>query len=163
MNNYAFIDGNNLHLGTKSEGWLLDYRKFRGFLRKKYNVDKAFYFLGYINEQQNLNLYHSLIKSGFLLIFKRTKLDSNNDIKGNIDVELALHTINKMSRYNKAIIVAGDDDYYCLCKYLVLENKLLKILIPNKRDCPRLFKNKIVGTYLSYLKNNKGVLKYRDL
>jgi uncharacterized LabA/DUF88 family protein len=163
MNNYAFIDGNNLHLGTKSENWLLDYCKFREFLREQHNIDKAFYFLGYINKPQNLNLYHSLRKSGFLLIFKRTKLDSNNEIKGNVDVELVLHTISKLPQYNKAVIIAGDDDYYCVCKYLISKKKLLKILIPSKKDCPKLFKNKIVGTYLSYLKNNRDLLKYKDL
>jgi hypothetical protein len=29
MNNYAFIDGNNLYLGVRSQGWKLDYKKFR--------------------------------------------------------------------------------------------------------------------------------------
>jgi hypothetical protein len=27
MNNYAFIDGNNLYLGVRSQGWKLDYKK----------------------------------------------------------------------------------------------------------------------------------------
>lgn len=34
--NYAFIDSNNLYLGVKSEGWTLDYAKFRLYLRNKY-------------------------------------------------------------------------------------------------------------------------------
>jgi hypothetical protein len=27
MNNYAFIDGNNLYLGVRNQGWKLDYKK----------------------------------------------------------------------------------------------------------------------------------------
>jgi hypothetical protein len=27
MNNYAFIDANNLYLGVRSQGWKLDYKK----------------------------------------------------------------------------------------------------------------------------------------
>jgi hypothetical protein len=27
MNNYAFIDGNNLYWGVRSRGWKLDYKK----------------------------------------------------------------------------------------------------------------------------------------
>jgi hypothetical protein len=29
MNNYAFIDGQNLHKAIKAIGWDLDYRRFR--------------------------------------------------------------------------------------------------------------------------------------
>jgi hypothetical protein len=43
-NNYAFIDGTNLYLGVKSQGWRLDYQRFRILLRDKYRVQKAFIF-----------------------------------------------------------------------------------------------------------------------
>lgn len=42
--NYAFIDGNNLYLGAKSQGIKVDYRKLRLYLTHKFNVAKAFYF-----------------------------------------------------------------------------------------------------------------------
>ncbi|MEK7061425.1 MAG: hypothetical protein AAB954_02075 [Patescibacteria group bacterium] len=45
--NYAFIDSQNLNLGVRSLGWRLDWRKFRQYLRNKYNVTKAFTFIGY--------------------------------------------------------------------------------------------------------------------
>jgi uncharacterized LabA/DUF88 family protein len=35
--------------------------------------------------------------------------------------------------YEKAVIVSGDGDFYCLIEYLVRQNKLLKIIVPNKR------------------------------
>jgi len=38
MKNYAFIDGNNLYLGAKSQGIELDYKCFRRFLSQKFNV-----------------------------------------------------------------------------------------------------------------------------
>ncbi len=31
---YAFIDSQNLNLGVKSQGWKLDWRKFRQYLNK---------------------------------------------------------------------------------------------------------------------------------
>lgn len=46
-NNYAFIDGNNLHLGIRDAGWAVDYRKLRIYLADKYSVTKAFLFLGF--------------------------------------------------------------------------------------------------------------------
>ena len=40
-NNYAYIDGANLHKGVSSLGWELDYARFRVWLTKKYSVKKA--------------------------------------------------------------------------------------------------------------------------
>ena len=42
QNNYAFIDGNNLYLGAKSQNIELDYGKLRKYLRSKLKVRKAF-------------------------------------------------------------------------------------------------------------------------
>lgn len=66
---YAFIDSQNLNLGVKNDivdrdgntiytGWPLDFRKFRLFLKNKYNVDKAYLFIG--NKPGNESLYNNL-------------------------------------------------------------------------------------------------------
>ena len=34
--NYAFIDSQNLHMGTQVSGWKLDFLKFRNYLKTKY-------------------------------------------------------------------------------------------------------------------------------
>lgn len=65
---YAFIDSQNLNLGVKSQGWSLDFLKFRVFLKEKYKVDKAFLFIGYI--PSNASLYNKLKKDNYILIFK---------------------------------------------------------------------------------------------
>ena len=57
-NNYAFIDSQNVNLGIQELGWKLDFRKFRVYLREKYGVKKAYLFIGYLPENQNL--YRSL-------------------------------------------------------------------------------------------------------
>lgn len=53
-------------------------------------------------------------------------------VKGNVDAELVLHAVIKKGEYNKAIIVSGDGDFLCLIEYLVGEEKLLKIIVPNR-------------------------------
>jgi hypothetical protein len=40
-NNYAYIDGANLHKGINSLGWKLDYARFRIWLTEKYDAEKA--------------------------------------------------------------------------------------------------------------------------
>jgi len=56
--NLAFIDGQNLYMGTMSSaggGWRVDLKRFRAYLRDKYVVEKAFYFFGYVdNRNQEL-------------------------------------------------------------------------------------------------------------
>ena len=68
-NNIAFIDGQNLHLGTTESKWKIDHYKFRIYLKDKYHVSEAYYFLGYIKEEQQ-DLYNNLQKAGFIVLFK---------------------------------------------------------------------------------------------
>ncbi len=64
--NYAFIDSQNLNLGIRSRGWELDFKKFRIYLNDKYNVKKAFLFIGYV--ATNEGLYAALQKFGYILL-----------------------------------------------------------------------------------------------
>ena len=133
MKPYAFIDSQNLNLGVRSQGWKLDFSVFRRYLKDKYNVEKAFLFIGMV--QGNSSLYKYLQECGYVLIFKPTlEIKSREGIKtkGNVDAELVLHTMIEFPNYNKAIIVSGDGDFHCLVEYLELKKKLLKILAPNK-------------------------------
>ena len=66
--NYAFIDSQNVNLGIREPGWILDWVKFRVYLREKYGVKIAYAFVGYIEENQDL--YKFLQKSGYVLVFK---------------------------------------------------------------------------------------------
>jgi len=127
---YAFIDSQNLNLGVKSQGWKLDWRKFRQYLRNKYNVEKAYLFIGY--KAGNESLYTFLQQSGFLLVFKPTLELPDGKVKGNVDAELVLHAMIRFSNYDKAIIVSGDGDFHCLIEYWAKKRKLGRILAPNK-------------------------------
>jgi len=51
-NNYAFIDSQNLNLGVKSQGWNLDFARFSQFLKDKYQVGKAYLFIGFVPGNQ---------------------------------------------------------------------------------------------------------------
>ena len=148
---YAFIDSQNLNLGTLSSifrkrklvyrGWKLDFKKFRIYLRDKYDVAKVFLFIGYVNK--NKKLYNSLRKWDYILIFKPTieYFDSKTKkkkAKGNVDAELVLHTMIEYKNYDYAIIASGDGDFRCLVEYLNNEGKLLKLIIPNEKMYSRL-------------------------
>ena len=129
-NNYAFIDSQNLNLAIREIGWQLDFRKFRKYLEDKYKVSKAFIFIGYV--PTNESLYTSLQEYGYILIFKPTLSLPDGRVKGNIDAELVLHAMIEYPNYNKAVIVTGDGDFHCLIEYLNKQNKLERLIVPNR-------------------------------
>lgn len=67
---------------------------------------------------QNQALYTNLQKDGYILIFKPTLSLPADDVKGNVDAELVLHAMIEYQNYDKALIVTGDGDFYCLVDYL---------------------------------------------
>ncbi|MEK9179120.1 MAG: NYN domain-containing protein [Patescibacteria group bacterium] len=157
MQNYAFIDSQNLNLGVRSSGWKLDWRKFRQYLRNKYNIAKSYLFIGQV--AGNEALYAFLEESGFILIFKPTLEQHQNKkviIKGNVDAELVLHAMIEYDNYGEAVIVSGDGDFHCLVEYLEGRKKLLKVLAPTKHysSLLRKFNNKNYIVRIDLLKNS---------
>src|SRR3989338_5192382 len=102
-NNYAFINSQNLNLGIQSMGWKLSWKKFRIYLREKYGVLTAYQFIGYVPENQNL--YASLQKAGYVLVFKPVLPDEKGEVKGNVNADLVLQAMIDYENYDKAIIV----------------------------------------------------------
>ena len=142
MNNYAFIDGQNLHLGTLSAGWKIDLFKFRRYLKEKYKVAEAYYFLGAINELEN-ELYTNIQRAGFILVFKKHSLEMLTKKKGNIDTDLVFLVMKKLCKneiQDKVVLVTGDGDYIKLVDFLIEENKFEKILLPNFKKSSSLYK-----------------------
>jgi len=138
MGNYAFIDSQNLNLSIREQGWVLDFKRFRQYIRDKYGVTKAFLFIGYVYDNQDL--YTTLQKDGYILVFKPTLKLPSGKVKGNVDAELVLHAMIECNNYDKALIVTGDGDLYCLVDYLRKKDKLLKLMIPDKESFSSLFR-----------------------
>ncbi len=140
---YAFIDSQNLNLGTQKLGWKMDWKKFRKFLSDKYDVEKAFMFIGYVPEFEPL--YEQLHQAGYMIVLKPTydmskprhedKTDKpekeEKPTKGNVDADLVLWAMKELPNYKQAVIVSGDGDFYSLVEYLESKKRLLKLLAPN--------------------------------
>jgi len=156
QNNYAFIDSQNLNLSIREQGWILDFRKFRTYLKDKYGIAKAFIFIGYV--PQNQDLYTNLKKDGYILIFKPTLSLPGGDVKGNVDAELVLHTMIEYDNYDKALIVTGDGDFYCLVDYLIKNGKLLKLMIPNINKYSSLFRK--LRPHMVFMNDLRGKLEH---
>ena len=156
-NNYAFIDSQNLNLSVRDQGWELDFGRFRKYLSDKYNVSKAFLFVGYI--ASNEGLYKYLRKTGYILVFKPTLYLPDGKAKGNVDAELVLHSMIEYQNYNKAIVVTGDGDFFCLIDYMVKQNKICRLLVPNQRKFSSLLRR--FGSHITFISLLRSILEKR--
>lgn len=158
VNNSAFIDSQNLNLAIREQGWILDFRKFRKYLRDKYHVTKAFLFIGFVAENQAM--YTQLQESGYILVFKPTLTLPSGVPKGNVDAELVLHAMIQYRNYDQAIIVTGDGDFHCLVDYLAKNTKLLKLIIPNKRKFSSLYRKMMENiVFMNNLRRKLGYVR----
>jgi uncharacterized LabA/DUF88 family protein len=153
-NNFAYIDGANLHKGIKGLGWILDYKRFRVWLYEKYGVKNAYMFIGMIPKYKDLYTY--LQQCGFTLIFKEVVYDGNGKAKGNCDADLVLQVAQDVyeNKIDKAIVVSSDGDYAGLIKFLKEKDKLKVVLSPhNKNYCSILIKR--TNSPIAYLNDQK--------
>jgi uncharacterized LabA/DUF88 family protein len=161
---YAFIDSQNLNLAIKNCGWELDFARFYVYLKDKYKVLKSFLFIGYV--AGNEALYTFLQKAGYIVIFKPTieyEKDGERRTKGNVDAELVLHAMIEYPNYEKAIIVSGDGDFYCLIEYLEKQGTLFHVLIPNPRKYSALLRKfRKYFVYVDNLAQKLGKNKKRE-
>lgn len=156
--NYAFIDSQNVNLAIRSLHWRLDWRKLRVYLREHYNVENAYIFVGFIAENQKLYTY--LQESGYIIIFKPIMELKDGTIKGNVDAELVLHAMIEYGNYNKAVIVTGDGDFRCLVDYLYDNNKLHRLIAPNKNKASKLLQF-AARERIAYMNDLKRKLQYK--
>ena len=143
--NYAFIDAQNLHIAINELGWRIDYIRFRTYLREHYGIAKAYMFMGFKPSEQQL--YNFLQSAGFILVFKPILELKSGKVKGNCDAELVLQAMIDFSDYEKALIVTGDGDFYCLVKYLQGKGKLLTVLAPTSKNCSTLLTGILKGDF----------------
>lgn len=167
---YTFIDSQNLNLSVRNDivnggktlykGWELDFRRFFVYLKDKYKVDKAYLFIGRV--PGNERLYKFLEDVGYVVVYKPTleyKDGKKKFTKGNVDAELVLHAMIEYPNYDKAIIVSGDGDYYCLIEYLETQNKLSRIIIPNKTSYSSLLRK--YSRYMVYVTDLRAKLELK--
>ena len=160
QNNYAYIDGANLHNGIIGFGWSLDYARFRVWLSEKYGVKNAYIFIGLIPKYKDL--YKYLQECGFTLVFKEVIYDGDGKAKGNCDADLVLQATRDAyeNKFGSAIIVSSDGDYAGLVKFLKERGKLRTILSPHtKKLCSILLKR--TDAPIAYLNDQKSILQIR--
>jgi uncharacterized LabA/DUF88 family protein len=150
--NVAFIDGQNLHLGTKEKGWSVNHARLRTYLHDKYKVGEAYYFLGFVSEGEQ-DLYDNLQKAGFILSFREHSSALKGKKKGNVDCDIIFSLMRKLVEqepFNKVYLVSGDGDYKKLVDFLIKKDRFGKMLFPNMEYASSLYKS-LGGEFFSNL------------
>ncbi len=143
-NNIAFIDGQNLYLGTteSKKPWKINLARLRIYLKEKYGVEKAYYFLGCVDDNLQ-DLYDFIQESGFILKFREHSSIMIGKKKGNVDTEIVFDIMRRLylkEEFDKVILISGDGDYKKLVDFLIEQKKFEKILFPNLDFASSLYK-----------------------
>jgi uncharacterized LabA/DUF88 family protein len=168
--NYAFIDSQNLNVSVQKYGWKMDWKKFRQFLSANYDVTKAYMFIGYVPEYEDI--YEKMHQAGYAVVLKPTfdmsrpqseeKTHPNGEekkVKGNVDADMVLWAMKELPNYRQAVIVSGDGDFFGLVEYLDQQGRLNKILTPTGQYSS-LYRQ--YEKYIERLDNHRRELAYRD-
>ena len=155
-NNFAYIDGANLHKGITKLGWRLDYRRLYVWLSEKHAVKRAYLFIGLVPKYKDM--YTALQESGFTLVFKETTYDGNGKVKGNCDADLVLQATRDFyeNHFDQAVLISSDGDYASLVKFLH-EKKKLRIILSPSNHCSYLLRKQ--NTPLLYMNTKRGKLE----
>lgn len=138
MSNIAYVDGQNLFMGStrSANPWKIDLSRFRIYLRDLYNVDRAYYYLGYVqNGDVYQILYEEIQAAGFILVFREHNSAMLGTKKGNVDSDIifsVMKRIYKQEEFGQIVLVSGDGDYKMLVDLLIEEKKFRKILFSRR-------------------------------
>lgn len=155
VNNRAFVDGQNLWLGTASvnPSWTIDLKRFRVFLTEKYKVQQAYYFMG-AYDPKNQDLYNALQNYGYVVVFRERAGASLSHKKGNVDTDIVFEVMRELADqedFDKVVLVSGDGDYWRMVDYLIKKNRFEKLIVPNATKLSSLYKKRTSDVYRTYL------------
>ena len=158
-NNFAYIDGANLHKSIGALGWKLDYRVFRRWLEQKYQVNAVYLFLGLV--PQNKDLYMRLQEYGYILVYKEITYDGDGKVKGNCDADLVLKVARDYyeGRLGRALLISSDGDYSSLVAFLK-EMGVFRALLSPSNHCSFLLRK--LNIPIVYLDELRGKLAFKD-
>jgi len=158
-NNYAYIDGANLHYTYENLDWKLDYQKLLDYLRAKLGVSIAHYFIG--KTPNKAAIYNKLGSYGYNIKLKDPSPYDTGQVvcphcngvvtppekryKADIDSYLTMQVMSDINNFDKAVLITSDGDFDELVKRLLRQDKLRMIFAPCKEGCSWLLKSAARG------------------
>ena len=160
LNTYAFIDASNIIYGARTEGWLIDQKKLFDYLKRKFGINKAFFYFGKDDNNKAQGKFLKKLESfGFTLRVKQIKRYGNRQ-KANCDVDLTLDMVVLKEKYDQAVVLTGDGDFLPLFEYLTKQKKIITIIAFPKNTAKEL--KKFAGGNFIGLSNERYLLERKS-
>ena len=130
-----FIDGANLYATAKALGFDIDYKALLREFSSKGRFIRALYFTA-LMEDQEFSPIRPLIDwldyNGYTMITKPTKeftdAAGRRKIKGNMDIELAVHVMDMMDNLDHIVLFSGDGDFRSLVETVQRRGKRVTVV-----------------------------------
>jgi uncharacterized LabA/DUF88 family protein len=113
-----FIDGSNLYAAARALGFDIDYKLLRSEFVRRGKLVRAFYYTALLEDQEYSPirpLVDWLDYNGFMMVTKPAKefTDSlgRRKVKGNMDIELAVHAMEMADKIDHMVLFSGDGDF----------------------------------------------------
>ena len=122
MKTAILVDGANNHGAIKSLGYVIDYREVLKYFKKGGEV-LAWYYTALLTEPDGSNNLQELIDwlsyNGYTVVSKASKMFTDplsglTRIKGNMDIEIAVHAMQLSEYVDNIILFTGDGDFVSL-------------------------------------------------
>ena len=137
-----------------SPKWQINLKHFRVYLTEKYDVERAYYYLGYVQEGVDYEkLYETIQAAGFILVFREHNSAMLGTKKGNVDADIIFSIMKRLylkEKFKNVVLVSGDGDYKMLVDFLIEQSRFEKILFPNRRYRSSLYK-RLPMKYFAFL------------
>lgn len=122
----VFIDGSNFFATFRSLNFMPDYALLRKLMYKYGKVLRMYYYTALHQEEDGnikmQNLVDYLSYNGYIVVTKRAKeyvkSDGLKKIKGNMDIEMAVHAMEMAEHVDHIILFTGDGDFRVLVEAL---------------------------------------------
>ncbi|TYL96652.1 NYN domain-containing protein [Bradyrhizobium rifense] len=116
-----FVDGANLHATARTLGFEIDYKRLLKAFEGCGTAVRAYYYTAVIEDQEYSSirpLVDWLDYNGYTVVTKPTKefvdAGGRRKVKGNMDIELAVHAMELAGQLDQMILFSGDGDFRSL-------------------------------------------------
>jgi uncharacterized LabA/DUF88 family protein len=113
-----FIDGPNLYATAKALGFDIDFKRLLKEFQSRGTLLRALYYTAIIEDHESFSirpLIDWLDYNGYTVVTKRSKefIDGSGrrKVKGNMDIELAVHAMELAEHVDQIVLFSGDGDF----------------------------------------------------
>src|SRR5258708_29294953 len=130
-----FIDGANLYATAKALGFDIDYKRLLALFRTKGQLIRALYYTALAEDQEYSSirpLIDWLDYNGYTVVTKPTKefvdASGRRKIKGNMDIELAVHVMEMVEWIDHLVLFSGDGDFRSLVEAVQRKGRKVSVV-----------------------------------